>query len=166
MCCACSTLGGDSWRSRSRTRVPPFTGCSFVATKEGAGDCLSSVSGDAIAANKFCDGYAYVLEICIGFGGTSRLRREQMDVTSGLAGYKGAPAGSRTGTRGQSDAIRTGIVPDSKVRRVVASWIQQARFDAQPARFAQELGKCLFVTRLGASVVHCASKYAKCPIDN
>src|ERR671934_7174 len=102
----------------------------------------------------------------MGLGGIIRLRREQMDVTSGLTGYTGALAGSRTGTMGQSDAIRTGIVPDSKVRRFVACWIHQARFDAQQGRLAQELGKCLFVTRYGASVVHCASKYGKCPIGN
>src|SRR5215468_808439 len=91
----------------------------------------------------------YVLEFEVGFRGNIGLRRSPMGFRGGLAGFAGALASSSAGTRAYyPGAVRTGIVRDSNLRAVVASWIHQARIGGLVGRSAQELGKCLFVTRM------------------
>ena len=107
-----------------------------------------------------------VLETCMGKDGINRVRCERMRGISGLTGSVGALAGSNAGTAGCYGLGGISIIHDSKARDVVASWIHQARFGARLSRFAQEIGKCLFVTRYDASIVHCANRYRECPIDN
>ena len=89
-----------------------------------------------------------VLEICMGKDGINRVRCERMRGISGLTGSVGALAGSNAGTAGYYGLGGISIIHDSKARDVVASWIHQARFGARLSRFAQEIGKCLFVTRM------------------
>ena len=107
-----------------------------------------------------------VLETCMGEDGIIRVRCERMRGIRGVAGSAGVLAGSSAGTTGYSGLVRISNNRDSQSREVVACWIHQARFDGLRSRFAQEIGKCLFVTRYDASIVHCASQYRECPIGN
>src|SRR5262249_51179344 len=90
----------------------------------------------------------YVLERDVGFRGIIGLRRRPMGIRGRLTGSAGALASCGAGPAVFSGAAGTGILRDSNWRAVVASWIHQTRFVGLLGRFAQEIGKCLFVTRM------------------
>jgi len=151
----------------SISRVPTFLRSISGATYAGPGELPSDdVLRRRYHRKRSAGVKEDVLETCMGKGGIIRVRCERMRVISELSGSVGALAGSSAGTTGYSGLVRISIIRDSKAREVVASWIHQARFGGLWSRFAQEIGKCLFVTRYDASIVHCASQYRECPIDN
>ena len=93
-------------------------------------------------------GCQLVLEIRVAFGGSIGQHSCPIGFESGLVGVRGAQASSIAGTTRYSGHLLTGIARNSQCRDVVASWLHRTRFGATSRRFAQELGRCLFVTRL------------------
>lgn len=94
------------------------------------------------------EGVEFVLEIGMGVGGIIRPRDRLVGFGRALSGFQqDALASSSFGTPQYPVRLRTGVARDTKRREVVASWLHWGRFGISLRRFAQEIGKCLFVTR-------------------
>ncbi len=114
----CCLLDGSAVRTARRRRARPLGGCQLA------------------------------FEIRVAFGRNIGQHGCPTGFESGLVGVRGAQASSIAGTMRYSGYLLTGTARNSQCHDVVASWLHRTRFGATLRRFAQELGKCLFVTRL------------------